>query len=48
MGANAKRVTGIVVGAAIVCGLLGLYIGLWLTNQPGAASAAQWPGGAHL
>jgi hypothetical protein len=48
MRANAKRVTGIVVGAAIVCGLLGLYIGLWLTNQPGAASAAQSPGGAHL
>ena len=48
MGGQAKRVTGIVVGAAIVCILLGLYIGLWLTNQPGSASAAQASGGAHL
>ena len=48
MDATAKRVTGIVVGAAIVCVLLGLYIGLWLTNQPGSASAAASPGGAHL
>ena len=48
MDATAKRVTGIVVGTAIVCILLGLYVGLWLTNQPGAASAAQTPRGAHL
>lgn len=48
MDATAKRVTGIVVGAAIVCVLLGLYVGLWLTNQPGSASAAQTPAGTHL
>ena len=48
MDATAKRVTGIVLGAAIVCILLGLYVGLWLTNQPGSASAAQTSGGAHL
>ena len=48
MSGYAKRVTGIVVGAAAVCVLLGLYIGLYLTSQPGAASAAQSPAGAHL
>ena len=48
MSGYAKRVTGIVVGAAIVCVLLGLYIGLYLTSQPGAAAAAQSPAGAHL
>ena len=48
MSGYAKRVTGIVVGAAIVCVLLGLYIGVYLTSQPGAASAAQSPAGAHL
>jgi hypothetical protein len=48
MSGYAKRVTGIVVGAAIVCVLLGLYVGLYLTSQPGAASAAQSSAGAHL
>jgi hypothetical protein len=48
MSGYAKRVTGIVVGAAVVCVLLGLYIGLYLTKQPGAASAAQSAPGAHL
>jgi hypothetical protein len=48
MDQTAKRVTGIVLGAAIVCILLGLYVGLWLTNQPGSASAAPTSSGAHL
>ena len=48
MSGYAKRVTGIVVGAAIVCVLLGLYIGLYLTSQPGSARAAQSPAGAQL
>lgn len=48
MSGYAKRVTGIVVGAATVCVLLGLYIGVYLTNQPGSAAAAQTPVGAHL
>jgi len=48
MSGYAKRLTGIVVGIAIVCVLLGLYIGVYLTNQPGSASAAQAPTGAHL
>ena len=48
MSGYAKRVTGIVIGAAVVCVLLGLYIGLYLTSQPGSASAAASPGGVHL
>jgi hypothetical protein len=48
MSGYAKRVTGIVVVAAAVCVLLGLYIGLYLTSQPGSASAGQSPAGAHL
>jgi hypothetical protein len=48
MSGYAKRVTGIVVVAVAACVLLGLYIGLYLTNQPGAASAAQSPAGVHL
>jgi hypothetical protein len=49
MSGYAKRLTGIVIGTAIVCVLLGLYVGLYLTNQPAAASAAQSAGnGLHL
>jgi hypothetical protein len=48
MSGYAKRVTGIVVVALAACVLLGLYIGLYLTKQPAAASAAQSPAGAHL
>lgn len=48
MSGFAKRVIAIVIAAAVVCVLLGLYIGLYLTSQPGAASAAQSPTGAHL
>jgi len=48
MSGNAKRVTGIVVGTAIVCALLGAYIGFYLTSQPGSAAAAQSSVGTHL
>ena len=48
MSGYAKRLTGIVIGTAIVCVLLGLYIGLYVTSQPGSAAAAQSPTGAHL
>jgi hypothetical protein len=48
MSRYAKRLTGIVIGVAIVCVLLGLYIGLYVTSQPGSAAAAQSPTGAHL
>ena len=47
-GSPAKRLIGIGLGTAIVCVLLGLYIGLYLTNVPGAASATTTPVGARL
>jgi hypothetical protein len=47
-GSNAKALIGIGLSTAIVCALLGLYIGLYLTNQPPSASAATTPTGARL
>lgn len=47
-GSPAKRLLGIGLGAAIVCVLLGLYVGLYLTNVPGSASAAPTAAGARL
>ena len=47
-GSPAKRLFGIGLAAAIVCVLIGLYIGLYLTNVPGAASATTTPAGARL
>jgi hypothetical protein len=40
VGANARRCTGVAVGAVVICVLIGLYIGLYLTTSPGDASAA--------
>ncbi len=48
MSGQAKRILGITVSAAVVCVLLGLYVGLYLTNVPGSASAATGPTGASL
>ena len=45
---QAKRLVGIGVGLVLACVLLGLYIGLYLTNASGAASAAQTASGAQL
>jgi hypothetical protein len=47
-GSAARRLIGIGVGTAIVCVLLGLYIGLYLTNVPGSAAAIKTPLGARL
>jgi hypothetical protein len=40
MSAAARRVVVVAVCAAVVCVLIGLYIGLYLTTSPGDASAA--------
>ena len=48
MSAQAKRILGITLATAVVCVLLGLYVGLYLTNVPGSASAATTPAGASL
>jgi len=48
MNAYAKRLAGLVAGAAIVVALIGLYIGLYLTNVPPSAAAVQSPAGPQL
>ncbi len=48
MSAYAKRLIGIGFGFAVVCVAIALYIVLYLTNVPGAASAASTPRGARL
>jgi hypothetical protein len=48
MTAAGKRIVGITVVAAIVCVVIGLYIGLYLTNVPGSAAATQTSAGVQL
>jgi hypothetical protein len=46
--AGAGRVIGVSVGVLVVCALIALYIGLYLTSAPPSAAAVQTPAGAHL
>ena len=48
MGNRAWRLAGIAFGAAIVCALLGIYVGLYLTNAPGSVAATTGPSGTQL
>jgi hypothetical protein len=48
MSGTSKRLVGVVVFTAIVCAAIGLYIGLYLMNVPGSASAATTPTGASI
>jgi len=48
MSAQAKRITGVIVGLALVCAAIGLYIGLYLVNVPGSVASSQTPAGANL
>ncbi len=48
MSGYTKRLLGVGLGAVLVCVLLGLYIGLYLTNVPGSAAAVQASSGAQL
>ena len=43
-----KRIAGITAVAAIVCVVIGLYIGLYLVNVPGSVAAEQTASGAQL
>jgi len=43
-----KRLIGVVAGVAVVGVLIGLYVALYLANQPGAASAQTTASGDHL
>lgn len=48
MSASARRLVGTLVVTVLACVVLGLYIGLYLTNVPGSAAAAQVQGGAQI
>lgn len=48
MSASGKRITGIVIAAAIVCVAIALYIALYLTNVPGSAAATNTSSGTNL
>ena len=48
MSTQAKRLTGIALGAVLTCVLLALYIGVYLTSAPASASAIRTPAGAQL
>jgi hypothetical protein len=48
MSSQGKRLLGVTICAVAVCVLIGLYIGLYLTNVPGSASATETPAGAQL
>jgi hypothetical protein len=43
-----KRLLGVAAATVIVCVLLGLYIGVYLTSAPASASAIQTPTGEQL
>ncbi|HEX8975902.1 MAG TPA: hypothetical protein VF781_05260 [Solirubrobacteraceae bacterium] len=48
MTSAAKRTVGTLVGVVAVCVLIGLYIGLYLTNVPGSAAAVRTSSGEQL
>ena len=48
MAGNARRLVVTLVIAALICGAIGVYIGLYLTNVPGSAAATQTASGTQL
>jgi hypothetical protein len=48
MSAAGRRIAGITIATAIVCIAIGLYIGLYLVNVPGSATAVPTSAGAAL
>jgi hypothetical protein len=48
MSATGRRVLGLGLGTVVVCVILGLYVGLYLTNVPGSAAAINTPSGKQL
>ena len=43
-----RRIVGVGLVAAVICLLIGLYVGLYLTNVPGSVAATQTPAGTQL
>jgi hypothetical protein len=48
MSSYGRRLVSVFLAAVIVCVVIGLYIGLYLTNQPQSIAAAKTPTGAQL
>jgi hypothetical protein len=48
LSGNTKRALGVIACAVVVCVAIGLYVGLYLTNVPGSAAAAETSSGAQL
>lgn len=48
MSSYARRVTGALVCAVLVCAAIGLYIGLYLVNVPGSVAATRTASGAQI
>jgi hypothetical protein len=48
MSSYARRLVSVTAVAAIVCVVIGLYIGIYLTNQPQSIAAAKTPAGVQL
>jgi hypothetical protein len=48
MSATGRRALGLGLGTVLVCVLLGLYVGLYLTNVPGSAAAVRTSSGDQL
>ncbi len=48
MSGYTKRLLGVGLGAVLVCVLLGLYVGLYLTSVPGSAAATETSSGSQL
>ncbi len=48
MTGQTKRILGIVIGTAMLCVGIGLYIALYLTAAPGSAAATRTSSGSHL
>src|SRR5689334_12335166 len=48
LSAYAKRLLATTIGVTLVCVVIGLYVGLYLTNVPGSSASAKTPGGTQL
>ena len=48
MSGTTNRIAGAVIGVAIVCAAIAIYVGAYLTNAPTSQGAVQTSQGAHL
>jgi hypothetical protein len=48
VSSSARKLLGVALATLILCGLIGVYIGVYLTSAPGAVAATRTPSGAEL